>query len=792
LSDARRARALQLAAVALAAPLLLLAAPSVGDPLHVADGKLFVGTMRQSAASAGGDTYAFGGFNVSYPEGWWFPGFVTKVGTDGSVSLAGVLPDNRTGMAAATVGKYIYLIGGLNNTEFLSEVLRYDPEDGGVVRMQARLPSPRGFSAAASDGRVIYVAGGFDESDTNFADIFRYDPAQDAVVEMDAKLPTGRSYMAGAWLGGEAVFAGGRQFTGPLPEILRYDPATDTLRVSQASLPNPRVGVAGASNGDVAFFYGGQETTTFSLQGQTVADVLRFDPVSDTLAKVDELPVARVYAAAAFDGKAVWVLGGESLVPSGHNGSELTLLRDVIRHRENLRPVATFEVSATGLAVRVNASSSTDDVGIANATWEWGDGQLPSSGLTASHIYAAAGSKTIRLTVRDGEGGRASASQDLSLENAAPLARFETIVRSLTLSVDGSGSSDPDGAVRQYAWDWGDGSQAGQGARASHTYATAGSPRVALTVTDALGARNTTARDVNVTLGNQPPTAAFTATSEGLVLTVDANASRDPEGEALDFVWNWGDGTPDGHGVRATHAYASAGRPTVVLTLTDPESAGAQSSQTVRVRLASTPPTAALTLRAEGLDVVADGTGSTAEGPLTYAWQWGDGAQTAGATTRHVYERPGTYNVTLTVTDDAGATATATRGIAVGSTAPLAPTFTLGTFGLALEVEANDPGLPPGDPGTFTWTWGDGSAGGSGASATHTYAASGTYVVTLRVADAGGRSAETSHNVSVAPEDAGGPSPPPPGGFRLPGFEGLVAVASVALAAGALRGRRRP
>ncbi|HEY5515911.1 MAG TPA: PKD domain-containing protein, partial [Pengzhenrongella sp.] len=78
------------------------------------------------------------------------------------------------------------------------------------------------------------------------------------------------------------------------------------------------------------------------------------------------------------------------------------------------------------------------------------------------------------------------------------------------------------------------------------------------------------------------------------------------------------------------------------------------------------PPTAAFTVRATGLRVVLDGTASSDDhGVATYAWDLGDGTSAATATAQHTYAVPGTYRVTLTVTDTAGQTATTMTSVTV-------------------------------------------------------------------------------------------------------------------------------
>jgi PKD repeat protein len=81
--------------------------------------------------------------------------------------------------------------------------------------------------------------------------------------------------------------------------------------------------------------------------------------------------------------------------------------------------------------------------------------------------------------------------------NVLPTAAFTTNCGGLSCTVDGTSSSDPDGAIASYAWDFGDGTT-GTGATLTHAYAAAGSYTITLTVTDSRGGTNTTTRPVTV------------------------------------------------------------------------------------------------------------------------------------------------------------------------------------------------------------------------------------------------------------------------------------------------------
>ncbi|CAN5139058.1 hypothetical protein BH09ACT10_BH09ACT10_02170 [soil metagenome] len=87
--------------------------------------------------------------------------------------------------------------------------------------------------------------------------------------------------------------------------------------------------------------------------------------------------------------------------------------------------------------------------------------------------------------------------------NVAPTAAFTSTADNLTMTFDGRGSSDPEGPIASYAWDFGDSTPAGTGAQPGHTYATAGTYQVTLTVTDSAGAIHAVTKPVTAT--DPPP-----------------------------------------------------------------------------------------------------------------------------------------------------------------------------------------------------------------------------------------------------------------------------------------------
>ncbi|MGI8867725.1 MAG: PKD domain-containing protein [Mycobacteriales bacterium] len=254
-----------------------------------------------------------------------------------------------------------------------------------------------------------------------------------------------------------------------------------------------------------------------------------------------------------------------------------------------------------------------------------------------------------------------------AVPNQPPTAAFTSTASGLNATFDGSGSSDPDGTIASYSWNYGDNSPAGSGATASHTYAAPGTYPVALTVTDNQGATNTVTKSVSVT--NTAPTAAFTSSTAALVASFDGSGSADTDGTIASYGWNFGDGTAAGSGKTTNHVYAAPGTYAATLTVTDNAGATGTITHNVTVAAANQAPTAAFDASMVNLTGSFDGSSSSdPDGTIaSYAWTFGDGATATTAKPTHTYGGAGSYTVTLTVTDNSGATAQVTHTVVASS-----------------------------------------------------------------------------------------------------------------------------
>jgi PKD repeat protein len=167
----------------------------------------------------------------------------------------------------------------------------------------------------------------------------------------------------------------------------------------------------------------------------------------------------------------------------------------------NQSPVALVAVSCTNLLCTADSAGSADPDGqIVSYAWNWGDGSHESTGQSATHAYAFAGTYLVTLTVTDNGGstdsGAASVTPTLA-PNELPTASLGVTCTHLVCEADSTGSVDPDGTIDSYAWDWGDGSSATDGATSTHTYASAGSFTITLTVSDNRSGTGTATQPVN-------------------------------------------------------------------------------------------------------------------------------------------------------------------------------------------------------------------------------------------------------------------------------------------------------
>ncbi|QEE62511.1 PKD domain-containing protein [Salinibacterium sp. dk2585] len=392
--------------------------------------------------------------------------------------------------------------------------------------------------------------------------------------------------------------------------------------------------------------------------------------------------------------------------------------------------------------------------------------------------------------------------------NAAPAAAFTEAVSNLDVSVDASASSDSDGTIAGYVWDFGDGNTA-TGVTASHSYAEAGSYTVTLTVTDNGGASNSTSKTVEATEPPEPPVGiaadSFTRTSSSGWGTADLGGEWSTVGAASRYTVSGSAGlmtVAAGQTLRASLPGATSDDVDLRLRFsTDKALTGGGEylsaigrqvgslDYRARVRLLASGDvllqltqggTTLQSLTVPGLTHTADAAYNlrlqvTGTSPTTIqaklwpasaaepaAWQTSvtsstAGLQTAGNIALESFVSGSATNGPITTRFDDLLVTPTTAPPPPGNVAPVAA-FSTSTAELTASFDGTGSADSDGTITTWTWNFGDGQSG-TGPTVTHPYAAAGTYTVTLTVTDNEGATASITHPVSV--------SAPPPEGADL-------------------------
>jgi PKD repeat protein len=299
----------------------------------------------------------------------------------------------------------------------------------------------------------------------------------------------------------------------------------------------------------------------------------------------------------------------------------------------------------------------------ANADSEAGNMAFRYQSLTPDFTVPAAGAAQFRISLKAS-----------TLQGTAPL--------NIDFSTQATG-----GTPAQWLWDFGDGTTSTAMAP-SHIYQNAGTYVAKVTITDQRGARNSqSATIVAHAVGNQPPVAnagpdQAIQLGAGVTQTqvaLDASGSSDVDG-VISYAWA---GSPKPNDEVAPSLTLAIGSYEFTLTITDDH--GATATDKVVIIVASPdniPPTASIgstaLTGAAPLVVQFDGSASSdSDGTLvSYQWDFGDGNSASTVAPQHTYSQPGHYTATLTITDDGGAVATASRAIdATLVVAPSADTY---------------------------------------------------------------------------------------------------------------------
>ena len=328
-------------------------------------------------------------------------------------------------------------------------------------------------------------------------------------------------------------------------------------------------------------------------------------------------------------------------------------------------PVITAVPMTSSSNVEFSAANSTDaETELRSFVWDFGDGNT-ARGPNVSHQYQSTGSYTVKLTVDDGFSlaNSVQSSEHEILVNSFPIARFsapDVVAPGESFTVDGTESSDSEGAITRYAWFAND-TPAGEGSTNSITLDKPGLHTITLAVNDNSGFEEAVGHYTRQIRVNASPEGLWRTEPAELVpgesIKFIAGESYDPDGTITSYEWEFEDGSK-ASGASVDKVFEDGGLKNFTLTVTDND--GLQNSSTTieaSVNVNHQPYIVTESVvRSNSIDVRLDASDSydLDENPVSFEWTLPDGSKRYESSFSWSAPEPGVHIVGLTINDGLG------------------------------------------------------------------------------------------------------------------------------------------
>lgn len=425
------------------------------------------------------------------------------------------------------------------------------------------------------------------------------------------------------------------------------------------------------------------------------------------------------------------------------NGCSATMLHEV-----TVNPIPVVQFQATnaclGDAIAFTNTSNISSGNIQQISWDFGNG-LYSSALNPSFTYNNPGTYNVSLTVTT-NGGCASSANGTVTVHPLPVANFSADASCLgetTLFADGS--SITDGSISTWNWELGDNTQSTL-ASPTHTFATAGNFNATLIVTSNQGCTDTINKIITI---HGLPEANFTVTNECQQTAINLqNTSTSAWGSISNFNWTFGDGTTSTD-QQPIHQFANAGTYTIELTTTTVNGCVNTINRPVSIYPNPVASFAGNNVCA-GTPVSFSNTSSITSGSIySNYWTFETNGSSSDLNPTTTFSNDGSYAISLVTTSLMGCRDTANGTITIHPIPVAAVTSQDGCLNSATQFTDNST-VNSGTITGWTWNFGDNSTSAV-ASPQHTFAAPGTYPVTLEITTNNGCVNNTAISVNIFP-----------------------------------------
>ena len=408
----------------------------------------------------------------------------------------------------------------------------------------------------------------------------------------------------------------------------------------------------------------------------------------------------------------------------------------------NIGPTASFTYNplhpSTADIIQFTDTSTDSDGSVVNWTWDFGDGTINYTQHPV-HRFSDNGTYNVSLTIKDDNGENDTIWMLLNVSNAIPVPNFTwDPVNPTKLDVIQFYDLSSDRSVVSWNWNFGDGNLSSL-QNPTHQYADDGLYNVTLIVSDDDGSINSVTK--LLTVFSIKPDANFSyspnnPSTEDLVDFTDL--STDADGSIVNWTWDFGDENQS-YLQHPSHQYADNGSYIVTLTVVDDDGENdsingvvdvSNVAPSVNFSYLPTVPTTADVIQFTDLSSDPDGT------IVSWYWDFDDGYQQTNQHPNNQYADDDIYNVSLTVTDDDGASNTTYKLITITNVAPLV-SFTYTPIHPTVDdlILFNDTSLDS-DGTIVNWSWDFGDGNNSYLkNPSFSYETAGNYTVNLTVRD---------------------------------------------------------
>ena len=450
-------------------------------------------------------------------------------------------------------------------------------------------------------------------------------------------------------------------------------------------------------------------------------------------------------------------------------------------------PVADFSANVTEGKEPLTVAFYDNSTGFPTSwNWTFGDsGNSVSSDQNPVFTYQDPGNYTVTLTAANSDGNSSITKVDYItvLPRYPPVADFTANVTTGASPLAVAFMDNSTNTPTSWYWDFGDGANSTD-QNPVHTYSEPGNYSVGLQVTNSDGSDSVLKTDYISVYLNLPvetlqpappvtPLANFTANITTGKTPLDVAFTDTSTGFPSSWYWDFGDGA-NATAQNPVHIYTAAGSYNVSMNATNVYGSNLTTKIDYITVIPLNLPVANFTANeTSGITPLAvsfsdESTGS----PTSWYWNFGDGTNATVQNPVHVYTTPGTFSVSLNVTNSDGSnTTTQAEYIQVSTPAPLLPNFTanITTGKPPLNVAFTDEST--GSPTSWYWTFGDGS-NATAQNPVHTYTAAGSYNVSLTATNVYGSNSTTKIDyITVLPLN------PPVANFTANVTSGLTPLA---------------